>query len=1085
MSAPESRPSLETLLAHSSWVRSLAHSLVADPTSAEDVAQQAWASALERPPAHDGNLKSWWASVVRSAAGRMWRDQERRKERGVEGAVAEASVAEEPDVEELAIRLETFRMLAAAVSQLPDPYGAAIYLRYFEDLSVAEVGRRQGVPEATAQSRIRRGLEQLRGALKHQLGGDWQARCQVFALPMVTAATVAKAGTGAGLMATLIKSPAAIVVSLVAMVSLIWWWQEGESKPPVEQTQAAAVAPLQEDEPVAADVAPAGNEETLERQELPQEGSRHAGFLPSAAEGLEVTVEDSTGKVVPFAEVLAIDFGGQIMTEDRLYQGYAIGLNRFLSMFGDRYRADASGKVRVGAPNGNLWLIGSTEQTIGIQRNPDLSTLAKEGGAVRLVLDRVQTIPVKVVNQNGLPVASATVSLAGDDGGFGDGMLDAITNEDGLAWLKVMPDLVRDRKQPVAARVLLNILGSKPIFVEVDLWDIPTEPLSLEMPPTGQVEVFVRDASGALANGHYLAALGGLLPETTDGIERRIQDFSLAFPVVDGRAFFPYVALGRELRGMAMETYRMESLQKDFVGPVVAGELITVEITPVAQFSVVRGRILNAEGAVAKNLQMGLEVKAASRNGMSIELHDIRTDLDGYFRLPLDRLAPEGTTRSLTVLMRSTKRKPSRHATLELPQQLELGETQLGDFVLEETPILVEGIVRDEKGQPVMGAKVMVRSARLPEDDFRSQRVEKQTSSISLAGATEDGWLEREDLRITTKQNGRFSIRSVPQPRPYEVIVKHWDYHETTQAFAPGEQGVEVFLQPKLRMKGRVLLDPSIPTEGISASLERPHPNLPGETFGYGVFLTPEGRFDFRGLEPDTYHLILRSQFLKEELYAHPGIYLDFSTEPHQIPDIDLRGQLHAITAKVVNSQGKVIPNVELFGPEVTYSIGYSQVQYPLVSRQPSFDFEVSAEGYRSVAVQGATSSQKLILEKGIPVRIAIANWEILHPDWDLSIQLVEVDPRERHDDHRAASLDFDEHGVARARFAWPGRFRLAVQVYHARNNDSVHRWVECEGEEDTRIFEVQDSTELQEIFIMLDEVLIAATIDHAKSMER
>ncbi|MCP4092755.1 MAG: hypothetical protein GY747_04830 [Planctomycetes bacterium] len=65
MNTPPSTPDSDALLAHSGWVRALARNLVVDPSAADDVEQQAWLTAMERPPTHGGNLRSWWGSWCR------------------------------------------------------------------------------------------------------------------------------------------------------------------------------------------------------------------------------------------------------------------------------------------------------------------------------------------------------------------------------------------------------------------------------------------------------------------------------------------------------------------------------------------------------------------------------------------------------------------------------------------------------------------------------------------------------------------------------------------------------------------------------------------------------------------------------------------------------------------------------------------------------------------------------------------------------------------------------------------------------------------------------------------------------------
>ncbi len=110
------QPDPEALLAHSGWVRALARSLVADPSAAEDVEQEAWRRALESPPKHGGNLRAWLASVVRSVAAQRGRTEGRaaaRHERLNQAANPSTGVgprqAPPQTPGEIAERMETFQ----------------------------------------------------------------------------------------------------------------------------------------------------------------------------------------------------------------------------------------------------------------------------------------------------------------------------------------------------------------------------------------------------------------------------------------------------------------------------------------------------------------------------------------------------------------------------------------------------------------------------------------------------------------------------------------------------------------------------------------------------------------------------------------------------------------------------------------------------------------------------------------------------------------------------------------------------------------------------------------------------------------
>src|SRR5258705_10488158 len=65
MDASSSSIDPELLLAHAGFVRSVARSLLADENAVDDVVQQTWLAALEKPPREPGALRRWLARGAR------------------------------------------------------------------------------------------------------------------------------------------------------------------------------------------------------------------------------------------------------------------------------------------------------------------------------------------------------------------------------------------------------------------------------------------------------------------------------------------------------------------------------------------------------------------------------------------------------------------------------------------------------------------------------------------------------------------------------------------------------------------------------------------------------------------------------------------------------------------------------------------------------------------------------------------------------------------------------------------------------------------------------------------------------------
>ena len=72
----------DDLLRHGGFLRRLARSLVRDEHAAEDLVQQAWLSALEKPPrpgTAPGTVRAWLSRIVRNRAISQHREAARRR----------------------------------------------------------------------------------------------------------------------------------------------------------------------------------------------------------------------------------------------------------------------------------------------------------------------------------------------------------------------------------------------------------------------------------------------------------------------------------------------------------------------------------------------------------------------------------------------------------------------------------------------------------------------------------------------------------------------------------------------------------------------------------------------------------------------------------------------------------------------------------------------------------------------------------------------------------------------------------------------------------------------------------------------
>jgi RNA polymerase sigma factor (sigma-70 family) len=145
---------------HLGWVCGLARRRLRDTQTAEDVAQAVFVLLHRKAPVFttDGAMIAWLHKAARYAAETAARAQRRRKKHETEAAQMHPLTTEDSDVnwQELAPVLDEL------VDRLSQSDREAILLRYYRDLSFAEVAEQIGTTPDAARKRVERAIEKLR-----------------------------------------------------------------------------------------------------------------------------------------------------------------------------------------------------------------------------------------------------------------------------------------------------------------------------------------------------------------------------------------------------------------------------------------------------------------------------------------------------------------------------------------------------------------------------------------------------------------------------------------------------------------------------------------------------------------------------------------------------------------------------------------------------------------------------------------------------------------------------------------------------------------------------------------------------------
>jgi RNA polymerase sigma-70 factor (ECF subfamily) len=135
------------------------------PHDAEDVTQESFVAAYRALGTFrgEGSLQGW---LLRIATRQAFRRLAQRRPTADIAAVPEPVLADtRTDPPGVLVAAERRDELRAAVEALPNPYREIVALRFFAELSLAEVADATHRPINTVKTQLRRGLDRLRPVL--------------------------------------------------------------------------------------------------------------------------------------------------------------------------------------------------------------------------------------------------------------------------------------------------------------------------------------------------------------------------------------------------------------------------------------------------------------------------------------------------------------------------------------------------------------------------------------------------------------------------------------------------------------------------------------------------------------------------------------------------------------------------------------------------------------------------------------------------------------------------------------------------------------------------------------------------------
>jgi RNA polymerase sigma factor (sigma-70 family) len=971
----------EALLAHADFVRRLARHLIQDEHAAEDLVQDTWLSAMQRPPRDHVVRRGWLATVVTNLSRNRRRDDRLRDEREHDASVSRDADYSVP-TDSVVMREATRRQVVDVVLSLEEPYRSTILLIYFEGQSATDIARRAGISSATVRSRRKRGLEQLRSSLDRRNAGDrraWVTALAPFAESLrATAAVGSLSAAAMVLLATMTKNSTVWAIGLLLSLSAFAVWSAWPTEEPApEPTKSAAKS--------GADLRAGRTQEAVGTSRESREAQRRVVQAPtSAVPSLMVRVERD-GENVAGVVVFAVLVEGSIHDAIQDAESAASGKRRLGT-------TDELGRVRAPvdlgveqvffAAHGGEW--GSTVLM------PELVDSQKPL-VIELQTDR--SLDVLVVDAAGEPAGGVPVTFGPVYGPGLSAMRRQSTGADGRTLFRHVQATFTLQAVQAQLGVGLNVplRGLVQHVFTRDTW--PEAVVRLQIPAVGGVEVRMVDEAGQLwrppATSHLFFAVS-VLEIDGDRIEKpRAVRLRLG---ADGTLRIYPVGLGLTIR-VSLPRSAFASGSLDFAGPKAPDERMHIEL-PVRVAPVLTGRLMSRDLAPVRDTK--LWTTFFHRDGRVRKT--VVTDGDGRFTIPVpgdksekgdegDKGDKSDKKIELLLVDASGDRGPgaSDQVTVDMTRMtVRKGINEIGDLTLRAQPIALSGKVVDAGQEPVAGARVRV---------VRRERGYEWGIDQLYAKTGPDGTFE---IRGGAFDHGLFAQVSAQGYVDQDAV-----------SFSFGERDRVFVVRQGASIVARLLLDDWVNQRSLLVTTREFSKQM---TRGCSLaVVSRDGQLRLQNLSPGRVSIRIEAAGDATPLVDLAEILVK-SGETKTLADIDLRGRVRRIRLHVVDEKGAPLPRV--FGlvdpdpsrPRVRPAACSSSGVIDVLCSSKNPIITLAAPGRQRVTLRNPKDGQKVTMPLGIPVGIRATSPPLPEGIW-LEIALRPVVPRvERSGRHQYLS---------------------------------------------------------------------------------
>lgn len=600
---------------------------------------------------------------------------------------------------------------------------------------------------------------------------------------------------------------------------------------------------------------------------------------------------------------------------------------------------------------------------------------AGQRGEVRMFLRADETLTIDVRDAEGTPMAGAPVAI------FQGARFDearpiwtGVTDAEGVRRVQHFQEYrAGDLGNRFAAA--LQVPNKDVVAVEFRGSPLPEEPVVLEMPATGRLEVIVTDQAGnpILSECQLSVGANRKQPLALDlPVSSRADWMRQQKPLGEEPVVFPYVGLGLELATFLRHNADERGSRRNTLrGPVEPGEVVRVTLPLGPEFSVLAAQLVLPDGQPFQG-SLGLSlttVKGVLSVGRMSTLEDGRGD---YL------LRPDKEGLALHLDLRAERDERAWGLRQPLGPIGPGMRRDLGALVLRDLEEVARGIVVDDLGIPVLNASV-----RLQQFVQRGDKAE---------------WVDAPLARTSTDSEGRFRLACPVPPASIRLQVQAANHFaKATDPFAPGVD-LAIQLDRHGVLLGRVLLPEWMPRDAATVSLVSQ--NDRSRNRSVPLRTRRNGQFAIGALVPDRYDLSITVRNFPEPLFRLGGIQVaPGDNRDPRLANLDLRNWLYRYALTAVGPRGETLTDVNgpillrtqnMDGSRRETGFRWRNGKAEIITPAPFIDIVAFGLGYPPTPASLNPGEQALYMQKLAPAVFRIPGLRsLVGPDRKVRLSVV------------------------------------------------------------------------------------------------